>query len=76
MANEIKTENMQEKYLAQMLEGAEQGLEQMTNALQQIEAQRENVMKRKKELETIVCDLKMLLGLQGEPSFWQNDSTL
>jgi len=76
MANEIKTENMQEKYLAQMLEGAEQGLEQMTNALQQIEAQRENVMKRKKELETIVCDLKMLLGLQGEPSFWQNDNTL
>ena len=68
--------NMQEKYLAQMLEGAEQGLEQMENALKQIEAQRETVMKRKKELETVICDLKMLLGLQGEPSFWQNDSTL
>ena len=68
--------NMQEKYLAQMLEGAEQGLEQMENALKQIEAQRENVMKRKKELETIVCDLKMLLGLQGEPSFWKEDTTL
>jgi len=68
--------NMQEKYLAQMLEGAEQGIEQMTTALQQIEAQRDNVIKRKTELEKVAADLKILLGLQGEPSFWQNDSTL
>lgn len=68
--------NMQEKYLAQMLEGAEQGIEQMTTALQQIEAQRDNVIKRKTELEKVAADLKQILGLQGEPSFWQNDSTL
>lgn len=76
MANEIKTENMQEKYLAQMLEGAEQGLNQMETALEQIKAQQENITKRRDELKTIVIDLRKILGLGDEPSFWKEDNTL
>jgi phage shock protein A len=68
--------NMQEKYLAQMLEGAEQGLNQMETALSQIEAQRENIQKRRDELKTVVIDLRKILGLGDEPSFWKEDNTL
>ena len=68
--------NMQEKYLAQMLEGAEQGLNQMETALEQIKAQQENITKRRDELKTVVIDLRKLLGLGDEPSFWKEDNTL
>ena len=68
--------NMQEKYLAQMLEGAEQGLNQMETALEQIKAQQENITKRRDELKTIVIDLRKILGLFDEPSFWKEDNTL
>jgi hypothetical protein len=68
--------NMQEKYLAQMLEGAEQGLNQMETALESIKTQQENITKRRDELKTIVIDLRKLLGLGDEPSFWKEDNTL
>lgn len=68
--------NMQEKYLAQMLEGAEQGLNQMETALEQIKAQQENITKRRDELKTVVIDLRKLLGLGDEPSPWKDDHTL
>ena len=58
--------NMQEKYLAQMLEGAEQGLAQMETALESIKTQQENITKRRDELKTIVMDLKILLKLEDE----------
>jgi phage shock protein A len=68
--------NMQEKYLAQMLEGAEQGLNQMETALESIKTQQENITKRRDELKTIVIDLRKILGLGDEPSFWKEDNTL
>ena len=68
--------NIQEKYLAQMLEGAEQGLNQMETALESIKTQQENITKRRDELKTIVIDLRKILGLGDEPSFWKEDNTL
>ena len=70
------TKDMTDKYLAQMLEGAEQGLTQMETALEQIKAQQENITKRRDELKTIVIDLRKILGLGDEPSFWKEDTTL
>jgi len=70
------TKDMTDKYLAQMLEGAEQGLTQMETALEQIKAQQENITKRRDELKTIVIDLRKILGLGDEPSFWKEDHTL
>jgi len=63
------SKDMTDKYLAQMLEGAEQGLTQMETALEQIKAQQENITKRRDELKTIVIDLRKILGLGDEPSF-------
>ena len=70
------TKDMTDKYLAQMLEGAEQGLTQMETALEQIKTQQENITKRRDELKTIVIDLRKILGLGDEPSFWKEDHTL
>jgi len=70
------SKDMTDKYLAQMLEGAEQGLTQMETALEQIKTQQENITKRRDELKTIVIDLRKILGLGDEPSFWKEDHTL
>ena len=55
-----------EKYLARMLEGAEQGLEQVNTAMPQIHAQLESMEEQKKEMEIAVAELKDLLGLNEE----------
>ena len=68
--------DVKDKFLAQMLEGAEQGLTQMETALEQIKAQQEGITKRRDELKNIVIELRKILGLGDEPSFWQSDNTL
>ena len=55
-----------EKYLARMLEGAEQGLSQLYMAVQQINGQLENMADQREEMEEAVRELKELLGLEDE----------
>jgi F0F1-type ATP synthase membrane subunit b/b' len=75
-----KTVDKRDKFLAQMLEGAEQGIKQMDNALSQIDAQRENIINRRNELVDTANELKVMLGLtdeiEPEGGFWKNDTTL
>ena len=61
-----KTVDKRDKFLAQMLEGAEQGIKQMDNALSQIDAQRENIINRRNELVDTANELKVILGLTDE----------
>ena len=55
-----------EKYLARMLEGAEQGLDQVDTAVEQINGQLEAMMEQREEMVTAVAELKDLLGLKDE----------
>ena len=55
-----------EKYLARMLEGAEQGLDQVDQAVQQINTQLGNMEEQREEMEEAVRELKGLLGLDEE----------
>jgi len=55
-----------EKYLARMLEGAEQGLDQVDMAIKQIEDQMGKMAEQREEMVTAVTELKDLLGLKEE----------
>jgi ABC-type transporter Mla subunit MlaD len=55
-----------EKYLARMLEGAEQGLAQVEAAIDQINDQLTKMHDQRDELNTAVTELKDLLGLEEE----------
>jgi len=55
-----------EKYLARMLEGAEQGLEGVEQALQQINTQLAKMEEQREEMELAVREIKELLGLEEE----------
>jgi Mg2+ and Co2+ transporter CorA len=55
-----------EKYLARMLEGAEQGLDQVEMAIEQINDQLGKMEDQRDEMSTAVMELKELLGLQEE----------
>jgi len=57
---------MNEKYLARMLEGAEQGLDQVEMAIQQINEQLGKMEDQRDEMNTAVLELKDLLGLEEE----------
>jgi|TARA_A100000172_G_scaffold73170_1_gene54612 chorismate mutase len=57
---------LNEKYLARMLEGAEQGLDQVDTAVEQINGQLEAMMEQREEMVTAVAELKELLGLEDE----------
>ena len=57
---------MNEKYLARMLEGAEQGLDQVEMAIQQINDQLGKMEDQRDEMNTAVMELKELLGLEEE----------
>jgi hypothetical protein len=57
---------MNEKYLARMLEGAEQGLDQVEMAIQQINDQLGKMEDQREEMNTAVMELKELLGLEEE----------
>jgi uncharacterized protein YhaN len=55
-----------EKYLAKMLEGAENGLTQMDTAVEQVNTQLEQMDTQREEMLTAVKELKELLGLSEE----------
>tara|TARA_Y100000310_G_scaffold342559_1_gene446317 strand:- start:3524 stop:3757 length:234 start_codon:yes stop_codon:yes gene_type:complete len=55
-----------EKYLSRMLEGAEQGLDQVDAAIKQIEGQMTQMAEQREEMVTAVTELKDLLGLEEE----------
>ena len=55
-----------EKYLAKMLEGAEQGLNQVEMALQQMEEQQRGLNAQRGEVTIAIKELKDLLGLEEE----------
>ena len=55
-----------EKYLARMLEGAEQGLDQVEMAIEQINEQLGKMEEQKVEMTEAVKELKDLLGLDEE----------
>ena len=59
---------LNEKYLARMLEGAEQGLDQVDMAIKQIEEQMVKMVEQREEMVVAVQELKDLLGLKGEES--------
>ena len=59
---------LNEKYLARMLEGAEQGLDQVEMAMEQINDQLEKMEEQKVEMSSAVTELKELLGLEEERS--------
>jgi|ETNvirenome_6_85_1030632.scaffolds.fasta_scaffold12830_2 hypothetical protein len=58
-----------EKYLARMLEGAEAGMAQVEGTMEQIKAQLTNMEEQRDEMVTAIADLKDLLGLEEEDSF-------
>ena len=55
-----------EKYLARMLEGAEQGLDQVDMAIEQINDQLGKMVEQREEMQEAVRELKELLGIQEE----------
>ena len=55
-----------EKYLSRMLEGAEQGLEQVDMAMKQIKDQLSTMKDQREDMVTAVAELKDLLGLDEE----------
>ena len=55
-----------EKYLARMLEGAEQGLAQVEGDIDQINDQLVKMHDQRDEMTTAVTELKDLLGLTEE----------
>ena len=57
---------LNEKYLSRMLEGAEQGLAQVDTAVEQINTQLEGMMEQREEMLTAVSEIKELLGLDEE----------
>jgi len=59
-------DKLTEKYLARMLEGAENGLSQMETALEQVNGQLEQMEEQRQEMTTAVEELKELLGLSEE----------
>jgi len=57
---------LNEKYLARMLEGAESGLDQVEMAIEQINDQLSKMEGQREEMEEAVLELKDLLGLDEE----------
>jgi len=60
------TENAQDKYLAQMLEGFEKGLEGITNFIEENEQQLTEARNRREEIIESIAELKGLLGISEE----------
>ncbi len=60
------TENAQDKYLAQMLEGFEKGLEGITNFIEENENQLTEARTRREEIVESIAELKGLLGISEE----------
>ena len=60
------TKKTQDKFLAQMLEGYEKGLEGIDNFITEHEAQLEGAKARREEMLEEMAELKELLGLTEE----------
>lgn len=60
------TQNGQDKYLAQMLEGFEKGLEGITNFIEENENQLQEARARREEMLDSIAELKDLLGISEE----------
>ena len=57
---------VQDKYLAQMLEGYEKGLEGITNFIEENEKQVEEAKVRREEIVASIAELKEHLGIEEE----------
>jgi len=55
-----------EKYLARMLEGAEMGLKQVDQQLEQLNSQLTAMTDQREEMVTAASELRELLGLEEE----------
>ena len=55
-----------EKYLARMLEGAENGIKQVDVAMQQLEQQRAAMIEQREDMVASSAELRGLLGLDEE----------
>ena len=55
-----------EKYLSRMLEGAEQGITQIDAQIEQLNAQLEAMTAQRGEMLTAIVEIKELLGLEEE----------
>jgi len=60
------TENPQDKFLSQMLEGYEKGLEGISNYIEETQTQLEQAIARREEMIRDVDELKALLSLEEE----------
>jgi hypothetical protein len=60
------TENPQDKFLSQMLEGYEKGLEGISNYIEETQTQLEQATARREEMIRDIDELKALLGLEEE----------
>ena len=61
-----ETENPTDKYLAQMLEGYEKGLESITEFIDSHREQLEGATTRREEMISEIAQLKELLGIAEE----------
>jgi hypothetical protein len=61
-----ETENPTDKYLAQMLEGYEKGLESITEFIDNHREQLEGATARREEMISEIAQLKELLGISEE----------
>jgi len=57
---------LNKKYLNKLLEGAEQGLEQLDGAVNQLKSQLDQMMEQREEMVTAERELKKLLGVEGD----------
>ena len=55
-----------EKYLARMLEGAEQGLKQVDQQIDQLNTQLTAMTEQRQDMVTAIAELKVLLKLDEE----------
>jgi hypothetical protein len=60
------SEQPQDKFLAQMLEGYEKGLEGISSYIEETQTQLEQATARREEMTREIDELKALLGLEEE----------
>tara|TARA_R110000765_G_scaffold424865_1_gene536603 strand:- start:238 stop:432 length:195 start_codon:yes stop_codon:yes gene_type:complete len=61
-------DKLAQTYLEKMLKGCEQNIEQIKEALQNVENQVDQMQKQKEEMETASADLKKVLGIKKGPT--------
>ena len=61
-------EKLAKTYLEKMLKGCEQNIEQINEALKNVENQVDQMQQQKEEMETASADLKKALGIKKGPT--------